>query len=101
MIHPTLLKYAELYCPNGDKKELLNVAREARSFILNSFEDQVEIDCINWLSMVQVIGDPNINEHNFGCVYEDGWDGEYYLFETLRQLTIDPDFSGKKLEDYL
>lgn len=101
MIHPTLLKYAELYTPHDDKEEQLATALYAKEVLLSSFENQVEIDLVNWFSMARVIGDPNIHEHDFGAVYEEGWEGKDYLYETLLQLTIDPDFESKKLEDYL
>lgn len=101
MIHPTLLKYAKLYSPEeGPEKNLLR-AKGARDTLLLSFEEEYEIDMVNWHSMAAAINHPDISEDDFLSVMECGWDENSFLWEVVHQLVAEPDFLDKELEDYL
>ena len=101
MIHPTLMRYAELAYPAGGFEQHKTIAESALADILQSFEESHVIDYITWTTMAKAIDHPDIMEKDFMEVYEYGWDEDSLLYEIVQGILKPVDFSGKILEDYL
>lgn len=101
MIHPILMRYAELAYPAGGFEQHKTIAESALADILQSFEESHVIDYITWATMVKALDHPGIGEEDFMDVYEHGWNEYSLLYKIVQEMLKPVDFSDKILEDYL
>lgn len=101
IIHPTLMKYAELVDPYTSLERRKEIAENAFYNLKASFEDPGAIDYVTWTIMASAIDHPDISEYDFSSVYEEGWDECSLLYEIVQEMLHPVDFSNKALEDYL
>lgn len=100
--HPILWRYAEkLFRAPVPRETLLGEIELAKGIIEDSFEDHELIDGVIWVHMASAINLPHISDDNFADVYDNGWDDQFHLYDTLSLIVKPVNFTDKKLEDYM